>query len=225
MGRSQSLAARILLLLVSVEIFSHVAAAESAASRSLPAKYCWEPAWRDKGDCGPIALHVLFRLLGRRSSIPEVKQAVPFDAMRGCSLADLDVAARKFGVPVEVRFVNPRDLPSLPGPYILHAKVGLQDPAGHFLVVTGHSNSRGGVFATINTSDATFDWVPEASVASTFSGYVLTPASAQGNSPPTQLAISLLLGGALAWLTRTWRTEPTHGSHQAQAAPETACGS
>jgi hypothetical protein len=140
----------------------------------VPNDFKFEPPWRQKGDCGALALYVLMRLHNREVTITDVKKFVPFDPQVGCSLADLSRGAEALGFATEIRFVNPQDLHKLPQPFILHTQGSLERGVGHFGVIVDYRLEERKFYLI----DTTFDMlgpVPEESILKIFSGYVLIP--------------------------------------------------
>jgi hypothetical protein len=138
----------------------------------LPDNFKFEPAWRDKGDCGPLALYLLMRLHGCHVTIGDVKKLTPFDPDRGCSLADLESAAERLGFPVETRFVNPRDLDKLPLPLIVHTEGSLERQMGHFdVIVAYYPEDR--KYSIIDSTFGTVHKVHQEAILKNYTGYVL----------------------------------------------------
>jgi hypothetical protein len=141
----------------------------------LPRHLQFEPPWRHRGDCGPLSLYVLMRLEGQPTSVEDVEKMLPFDSERGCSLADIARAADKLGFATEIRFVNPRDLPNLPFPFILHTTGSLESGVGHFLVVVDYLPEKR-QYSVIDTTYETFRSQTEVTVhgseALVFKGFV-----------------------------------------------------
>jgi hypothetical protein len=183
------------------------------AAARLPKGLRFEPVWRQRGDCGPLSLYVLMRLEDRGVSVQEVEKVLPFDPERGCSLADIARAADALDFPTELRFVNPRDLPNVPFPFILHAAGSLETGTGHFLVVVGYSPEER-LYQVIDTSYETFRSQTEESVCRDFSGYVLLPKSRFGGLIGSPAAGLILVGAGCIlalvsigpWLMRKSRT-------------------
>lgn len=211
---------RISMALLFAAMASPALAYSEPPGSTLPERFHFEPAWREKGDCGPVSVHVLRRLYGEKSDLAEVKRAIPFDPVRGTSIAELCDGARRLGLDCEVRFLTPRLLPALAqsGPFILHCSGGLQDPTGHFAVVTGYSGDDGGVFGIINTSDASYGQITAPALRKMYSGYVLAPQKTFSPSPARHLGVTLIASAALAWavltptrqIARTQRASAAH---------------
>lgn len=119
------------LLLVAVEGQIVFAQEENHGSRT----FLWKPTWRERGDCGPVALFVLLKLEDREVTLPWVKQHVSIDAVHGCSLASLSEASEELGFPLDVRYVNPAKITEVPRPFILHGISEMKGNIGHFVVV------------------------------------------------------------------------------------------
>lgn len=192
-----ALSSSVLLMTASLEAFGNGAEAMH-----------WEPPWRDRGDCGPVALYLLMRLEGRDTSIEAVKQMVPYDADRGCSLADLAVAADKMSFPVEIRFVPERDLPLLGVPFIYHAEGSLKQGTGHFGVVAGYSSKRH-QFITVDTEFESSGWIPVENLSTSYSGYILIPKRSSILAAYRGYRLWIVLALCTAWggmvLSERWR--------------------
>jgi ABC-type bacteriocin/lantibiotic exporter with double-glycine peptidase domain len=140
----------------------------------------YEPPWREQGDCGPLSLYVLMRIQDREVSLQEdVKKLLPHDPDVGCSLADMARAADALDFPVEVRFVNPRDLPKLQPPFIVHVAGSLERGTGHFLVVIGYSPELR-QYSAIDTTYGGLRAQTEESLLFGFTGYALVPKHGTG---------------------------------------------
>lgn len=158
---------------------------------NVPGDWKFEPDWRDRGDCGPLALYVLMQLEGRPRSIEEVKKVLHFDGEIGCSLADMARAAEALTFMTEVRYVNPQDLPRLAGPYIVHCADGLEKKHGHFVVVVGY-NERTDEYSVIDTTTCIRQDLATRFLTTGYTGYVLIPAH-KTYGPLLKQAASLLL--------------------------------
>lgn len=141
---------------------------------SVPSDWRWEPSWRTKSDCGPMSLYVLMKLLGHDASIDAVIQEVPIDETKGCALAALVEAGNRLGCAMTSRFVKPSELAALPGPFIAHCNGSQQTGVGHYLVIVAHSAETHRYLA-INTDQDLCGWVPDATIQSQVSGYVVMP--------------------------------------------------
>jgi hypothetical protein len=134
----------------------------------------WKPAWRDQADCGPNALYVLMNLEGHKVKLEDVKNLVPLDPVKGCSMESLIDAAATLGFALEARFVKPGDIHKLPRPFILHGVTSQEKNLGHFVVVVDFDSKKRN-FALIDPIRETHGWNPEASLLHGYSGYVLVP--------------------------------------------------
>jgi hypothetical protein len=141
---------------------------------SVPAAMRFEPRWRYQSDCGVTSLFVLMRLLGIDRTIEEVERSIDVDPNRGSSLETLVLKSRELGLPANLRFVTPSDLPLLQGPYIAHCNGSLVSGVGHFLVVVDYAAQQK-QYAVINTDKNVFEWIPSHALIALFSGYVLIP--------------------------------------------------
>lgn len=153
--------------------------ANANSAVQVPEDMRWEPRWRDKGDCGPISLYILMRLMGETVSVEDLKAVIPFDPDVGCSLADVARGADALGFETEIRFVPRQDLTALTGPFIYHSEGSLTKGTGHFGVIAGYLAERNR-FVTIDTEFESFGLVPEENVYDQYSGYVLAPKSVVG---------------------------------------------
>lgn len=161
----------------------------------------WIPKWRQKGDCGPISLYILLNIEGKRISLDEVKNAIPFDEVKGCSMGSLLRAGESFGVPMEARFVKPASLVNAPCPFILHGFTSHEMNLGHFFVVVD-CDLKTRKLAVIDPVRASFDWFPEDSVLHGYSGYILTPKTSSYKLWKTTVgALSVICACYLFWMT------------------------
>ncbi len=177
---------------------------ESSTNILMPQQFRFEPSWRKPGDCGPMSLYVLMQLLGYPIDIEKVLTTTPFDPKKGCSLEVLSETSNVLGLQTMIRFVNPKDLPFVPRPFILHSNASLVTGIGHFLVVVNYSPERR-EYATINTDDDNFGWYPEAVVTRNFSGYVLVPSELTENHIVRILSYEFIALGVIicaAWIAK-----------------------
>jgi hypothetical protein len=165
-------------------------------SAEVPDPFKFEPEWREKGDCGPMALYFLMRLNNRQVTIAEVKKATPFDPEVGCSLADLVRAGDLLGFPAEIRFVRPSDLNKLPFPYIVHTEGSLQRRTGHFDVIVSYSSEER-KYEVLNVSFERVDRVPEESILRIYTGYVLLPKRPFGSPSWRVLSFTMISVGCV----------------------------
>jgi hypothetical protein len=147
---------------------------DSQTPEELSGDFQWIPWWRDRGDCGPLALFVLMKLEGEHPTVDDVKRLTPVDLKRGCSLEDLRQTAETLGMPTDVRFVNPRDLRDVPRPFVLHGITSVVQDLGHFFVVVDYDPKKK-AYALIDPVEERFSWNPEASLLYGYTGYVLVP--------------------------------------------------
>jgi hypothetical protein len=193
----------VLLLLLSMGNGAPKSAASDKTPRvalltAPPTKLRFEPDWREKGDCGPVALFVLMRLSDISISLSDVKRVVPFDSQVGCSLAEIARGADALGFPCELRFVAPDDVPKLPCPFILHTAASLERQTGHFLVVTDYS-PKTREYSIIDTTFEALDNLPERRALQGYTGYVMLPNRGVVGWQSVA-AIVLLAGGCLIGL-------------------------
>jgi hypothetical protein len=134
----------------------------------------WKPPWREKGDCGPLALFVLLKLQEVPASVYTVKKLTPVDPQRGCSFVDLKETAERMGLQTEIRFVTPKRLSDLFRPFILHGVTSIEKNYGHYVVVVAHDGERK-MYGAMDPVRERFGWYPEASLHYGYSGYVLVP--------------------------------------------------
>lgn len=189
--------------------------ARALGERDVPADMKFEPSWRERGDCGPVSLYALLRLCGFRSTIREVKQALPFDSDVGCSLAAVARAASALGLDASIRFVNSRDVLSIPRPFMLHSTGSIQRGIGHFTVIVGYSPATR-LYSVIDADFGGTDLRTEDAVLRGYSGYVLVPEQAQYG--PTRFILSALLSCvgqifAVLALSACWRSHSRSKCH------------
>ena len=112
--------------------------------------------------CGPDSLYYYLRLSGLTLDPQSVMDLFP-ETGSGTSLAQLEQAARQFGVPSKAIYDRTRDLEKVPKPAIV-ALTG-----SHFAVLTSVRNGR----AWIITSCYRFESRPVEVVRAAWSGYGL----------------------------------------------------
>lgn len=177
---------------------------ETPLRETVPSDARWEPRWRDKGDCGPVSLYVLMRLAGKSPALLDVKETVPYDSDRGCSLLTLRDSAAKLGFATDVRFFTPEQMRKAPFPLIGHAEGGLVNGTGHFLVLTRYSPENR-AFGIINTDEERFYWSPERNVFSGLSGFVLIPKLTLAFQLPSIAGWTLIIAGTIFAILATFR--------------------
>jgi hypothetical protein len=154
----------------------------------------WAPWWRERGDCGPIALFVLMKLQGERVSVGDIKNITPLDPDRGCSIADLSRTAKRLGMQTELRFVNPCDIGNVPRPFILHGVSSIEQNLGHFIVIVDYDPKKK-LYAAIDPVRERLWWSPEYSILDGYSGYVLVPRNPASQNWARLTSYSMLFGG------------------------------
>ena len=92
----------------------------------------------------------------------------------GCSLESLRIGASALGFPTDIRFLRPKELSTLKGPYILHTDGSLEKGVGHFLIVVSF-DPKNRNYTIIDTAYETSGAIPETSILRVFSGYALVP--------------------------------------------------
>lgn len=110
------------------------------------------PFFPDKTDqCGPSALASVLAFWGRSADAGELRREVYEEKLKGSLPMDLLIAARAHGLDAEM---SNGSLSALKGdldagrPVIAFVNLGWRFlPIGHFLVVTGYDEKRGGVYA------------------------------------------------------------------------------
>jgi ABC-type bacteriocin/lantibiotic exporter with double-glycine peptidase domain len=114
------------------------------------------------------------RLEGKQVSVDQVQQLVSLDPERGCSIQSLAEAAEQLGFPVEVRFVNPRDVIRIPRPFIFHGLSSIKKDTGHYVLAVEY-DVKNDLFHMINPVRERYGRSPRDSLLRGFSGYVLVP--------------------------------------------------
>jgi hypothetical protein len=165
----------------------------------VPVEMRFEPAWREKGDCGPVSLYVLMAITGRKPSMDAVKKAIPFDPELGCSLADVARGADALGFATQIRFVKPGEVSGLTFPCIIHTTGSLEKGVGHFVVITGYDPERR-EYSIVNTSLETLDVRSERILLREFSGYVLLAVDSLGSAWPRPVGLAIAAVGIVAGL-------------------------
>lgn len=177
---------------------------ETTGKKDLPGALRFEPAWRRKGDCGPLSLFVLMRLNDHPVTIEEIETVVPFDEERGCTLADLARGSEQLGFATEVRFVKPQDFARLPTPFIVHTNGSLEKGIGHYAVIVDCFPSEH-EFSVIDTTYELFRRQTEGSILTNYSGYVLVlKPSALARLKPVGI-MTLCMAGAILLIGRPGR--------------------
>ncbi|MDR1924087.1 MAG: hypothetical protein LBQ66_06905 [Planctomycetaceae bacterium] len=162
------------LFLVTKIYFVIVADESKLAPNITDETWDWMPEWRDRADCGPNALYVLMKLEGCNVTLEQVKNLVPLDPVKGCSMESLIHASEKLGFPVEARFAKPSDISKIPRPFILHGITSQEKNIGHFVVVVDFDKKKN-IYALIDPIRETYGWNPESSLLYGYSGYILIP--------------------------------------------------
>lgn len=137
-----------------------------------PADLRWDPWWRERGDCGLLALWIFVRLEGHDVTLQDIRRLLQVDPEKGCSLRDLHRVAAELGLPSEPRFVEPYDVCRLDGPYILHGVSSIEKNRGHFHLIVCY-DSKTARFATIDTTTGKLGWHPKDAILFGYTGYVL----------------------------------------------------
>lgn len=165
--------------------------------------FCWKPEWRTKGDCGPCALFILMALTGHEQPYSEVKRRISIDPDKGCSMMAMRQAAAELGFPVEVRFVNPKDITKIPRPCIIHGIISVQSGVGHFLILVDY-HPESDTFDVIDPDYERFSPVKADSLLSTFSGYTIVSAERRWSVLERMPGWLLLLPMTLAAMAMAW---------------------
>lgn len=195
---------RTTLVLASLTVFLCPSLAEGGIvpeqDNQGPATFNWIPEWKERGDCGRSALFVLMRLEGRDVSLWELKDRIPVDPIHGCSLASLAETAEKLGLPVEVKYVNPRDITRIPRPFILHGISEKKENIGHFIVVVDYDPKEKNL-TLIDPVRERLSVNPLDSLLMGYSGYVLLPKKTTGQRWNQLTGAVFFLGGCLLLLS------------------------
>lgn len=179
---------------VTSAVFVLVGLCRTALSESpeMPAWLRQEPSWVGGTQCGPNSLFILGRIIGRDVERAAVAKVCPHDPVRGVSLADLEDAGARIGLPVEVRQVTCADLARLPTPFVAHIEhPSGKENSGHFLVVFAHRRDQH-TFGVIDGSSGMHSYRDAGSLCRTFSGYVLLPRRVDGIRRTLQCAFVVL---------------------------------
>lgn len=168
------------------------------------------PQWARPGRCGTNCLYVYLAIQGRKGKHPDigydrVAAAVPTDADRGTSLAELAAAAREFGHRAEVRHVRPADFSRIPTPFIAHVDVLDRGGTGHFITVYGFLTDSEGIARVqfVDGGNGMEHIIALEALEKQATGYVLMNPERGGWLPPAWvlaagLAGGLVVGGLLA---------------------------
>ncbi len=106
---------------------------DKVSRESLPAELHFEQVWQAGPMCGPNALFFMMRLNGVPVNHAELlKHLAP--PKQGSSMAELQQAARQWGLATEILQTTPSGLDRLHVPFIAHLSLPPND-AGHYLLV------------------------------------------------------------------------------------------
>lgn len=147
--------------------------------------------WRADRHASANSLRVVLAVHGKVVDAAEVPRALPPSA-GAPDLVALGAAARKLGLPVEVRRLSPADLRRELLPLIIHRETA-QD-TGTYDVLIGRGN---GLCFLIRGGTMAFEAVPEEQFRRTWTGYALVPAAAEDRLG--WLALACLASAYGAW--------------------------
>ena len=110
------------------------------------------PFFPDKTDqCGPSALASLLSYWGRPADLADLRREIYLDKLGGALPMDLLIAARAHGLAATMSSGSLEALKAdldAGRPVVAFVNLGLKlVPIGHFLVVTGYDEARGGIYA------------------------------------------------------------------------------
>lgn len=132
--------------------------------------------WQKDSLCGPNALFIVARLSGSRLTYQDVRNTISIDPNRGCSVADLDSAARQLNIDYRARKITPSELKAgVDLPIVIHT---INDSSkwntGHFLVLVGISEKDKAyrIVDPVTEVESSFDY---ASMERAMSGLALVP--------------------------------------------------
>lgn len=166
----------------------------------IPEDWQFEPAWREKGDCGPLALFVLMKLEGNDITVGQIKAEVPVDPIVGSTLESLHAASSRLGLDTEMRFVSPRNIRKVQPPFIMHGVTSVEQNFGHYVVVVGFDSAKD----TIKMVDPEREWFtenPTEGVLAQATGYILVPEHASARRWDYVSGVSLIVCGlAIIWI-------------------------
>ncbi|MDR1492370.1 MAG: hypothetical protein LBT05_06590, partial [Planctomycetaceae bacterium] len=134
------------------------------------------------------------KLEGHNVTLKQVKELVPLDPVRGCSMETLIYASKKLGFPVKARFVKSGELSKVPRPFILHGITSQEENLGHFIVVVDYDKKKK-IYTLIDPIRETFTRNPESSLLYGYSGYILIPLYSSSKKWNTITGCSLILCG------------------------------
>ncbi|HUE72086.1 MAG TPA: cysteine peptidase family C39 domain-containing protein [Pirellulaceae bacterium] len=144
-----------------------------------------QSSWSQPGRCGVNCLYAMLRLAGRDVTYSELCSTVPSDQTRGSNLADLESAAKRYGVSAHTRKVSTSKIPELVPPFILHMELADVSGSGHFVTVYNMRyvpETKRYVLFYIDGGNATMTQAPLPVLSKTLTGYVLVDASRQSTS-------------------------------------------
>jgi ABC-type bacteriocin/lantibiotic exporter with double-glycine peptidase domain len=134
------------------------------------------------------------KLEGHNVTLKQVKELVPLDPVRGCSMETLIYASKKLGFPVKARFVKSGELSKVPRPFILHGITSQEKNLGHFIVVVDYDKKKK-IYTLIDPIRETFTRNPESSLLYGYSEYILIPQYSSSKKWNTITGCSLILCG------------------------------
>jgi predicted double-glycine peptidase len=143
--------------------------------------------WRRPGADGLNCLYLQLRLLGHGVDYRDLDKVVR-PKSQPTSLATLEAAAGRCGLPARVRRCTPGDVATLPLPVIAH----LDDPGGggRFVLLFGEG---GGKYGVIDGATATIKEVPADEFRRAWSGHVLVPDTDTSPAWPWSLSAGVLV--------------------------------
>lgn len=127
---------------LSVAVALSLATATYAEDRRSPPFGAEGAGWREGVQCGPNALYAFLKLSGWKGTLKDVREAVPVQDEKGCSLATLYYASNRLGVPTKLIQTDVDGLRKGGLPALVHMDNPEYMQAGHFGLVMGVGQSR-----------------------------------------------------------------------------------
>jgi hypothetical protein len=150
---------------------------------ALPLAFKFERKWQNGQSCGPVALYFLLRLQGQRVQFDDVIGSIT-TTEKGCSLADLEAAATKFGLKTRAVKLTPEQIGELPTPAIIHFTTpgDRTKEVDHFDLFLGESVADdGNSYEFIDTTNCIKYRQTAGAIGPKLSGYALIADSVSSN--------------------------------------------
>lgn len=134
------------------------------------AVFFWKPEWREKGDCGRLAVYSIAKLQGIDVSYQAI--GVEISEEKGANLGAMERSLRKLDPEFRGLWVNPENFDFLSFPFIAHVRLSSKVDDGHWTVVVSY-DKKTDTYLALNTTYGGIDKVSGAAFRSVCTGYVL----------------------------------------------------